>query len=176
MEHPTTRTSSIVATLVLLSMPVFAQAPSPPPTPVSSVSAAEFVRKVAISDMFEIQSSQRALSKNPDADTKPFAEQMVKDHQQTTAELKSLVQSGKVKEQPPTAFDDEHKRKLDELGKLSGKEFDTAYDRAQKEAHQEAVTLFEAYSRNGDNADLKQWAAKTLPHLKEHLTRAEKLK
>jgi putative membrane protein len=42
------------------------------------VSTEDFVKKVAISDMAEIQSSQLALSRNPDADTKPFAEKMVK--------------------------------------------------------------------------------------------------
>jgi hypothetical protein len=35
------------------------------------------MNKVAISDMFEIQSSQLALAKQADADTKPFAEKMV---------------------------------------------------------------------------------------------------
>jgi putative membrane protein len=38
------------------------------------------------------------------------------------------------------------------------------------------VTLFEAYAKGGDNADLKKWAATTLPHLKAHLTMAQKLK
>jgi hypothetical protein len=33
--------------------------------------------------MTEIHSSQLVLSRSPDADTKPFAEKMVKDHQQT---------------------------------------------------------------------------------------------
>jgi putative membrane protein len=37
------------------------------------------VNKVAISDMFEIQSSQLALAKQADLDTKPFAEKMVQD-------------------------------------------------------------------------------------------------
>ena len=46
--------------------------------------AQDFVNKVAISDMFEIQSSQLALSKQADADTKPFAEKMVQDHQKTS--------------------------------------------------------------------------------------------
>ena len=46
----------------------------------------------------------------------------------------------------------------------------------QLKAHQEAVTLFEAYAKGGDNADLKKWAATTLPHLKAHLTMAQKLK
>ena len=100
---------------------------------------------------------------------------MVQDHQQTTMELKELVQSGKVKEQLPTELDAEHKRKIDELGKLTGREFDTAYDRAQMEAHREAVALFESYAQTGDNPDLKQWAAKMLPHLKAHLTMASQL-
>jgi predicted outer membrane protein len=46
-------------------------------------SAQEFVNTVAISDMFEIQSSRLALARQPDKDTKPFAEKMVRDHQKT---------------------------------------------------------------------------------------------
>src|SRR3954464_11916301 len=45
----------------------------------------------------------------------------------------------------------------------------------QQQAHQEAVDLFSRYSQGGDNNDLKAWAAKTLPHLREHLTMAQKL-
>ena len=78
-------------------------------------SAQEFVNKVAISDMFEIQSSRLALTKQPDKDTKPFAEKMVRDHQKTSNELKSLVDSGKVKAKLPTALDSEHQQMLDEL-------------------------------------------------------------
>lgn len=38
-----------------------------------------------------------------------------------------------------------------------------------------AVDLFSRYSQGGDNGDLKAWAAKTLPHLREHLAMAQKL-
>ena len=51
-----------------------------------------------------------------------------------------------------------------------------AYDQIQVTAHQDAVALFEAYAKAGDDAQLKTWAAKTLPHLKQHLTMAQKLK
>jgi len=154
------------AAFCVLSTAAVGQSPTMMEATPSALSTADFVKKVAIGDMYEIQSSQMALGKNADTDTKPFAERMVRDHEQTTQELKELVQSGKVKEQLPTALDDDHKRKLDDLAKLTGKEFDKAYDGAQKEAHQEAVALFEGYAKRGDNEDLKQWAAKTLPHLK----------
>lgn len=144
--------------------------------PALAQSTDEFVKKAAISDMFEVESSKLALSKNPDRDTRPFAQRMVKDHTKTTKELTALVKSGKVKAELPTAMDAEHQALLDKLKGLSGKDFDTAYDQAQLKGHQDAVALFESYAQSGDNADLKKWAAKTLPHLKQHLKMAEKLK
>lgn len=138
-------------------------------------STQDFVTKVAISDMFEIQSSQLALSKEADADTKPFAEKMVTDHQKTSSELKALVESGKVKATLPTALDSAHQKMLGQLNAKNGKDFDKAYDRIQLKAHQEAVKLFTAYSKRGDNADLRTWATSTLPHLQEHLAMAKKL-
>ena len=126
--------------------------------------------------MFEIQSSQLALSKQADVDTKPFAEKMVTDHQKTSSELKSLIDSGKVNATLPTALDAQHQKMLDELKAKSGTDFDQSYDQIQVKAHQDAVALFEAYARGGDDPDLKSWAAQTLPHLKEHLSMAQKLK
>ena len=156
--------STLVAAGALFAAPALAQ------------STDDFVKKVAVSDMFEVESSQLALDKKPDRDTKPFAQKMVKDHTKTTKELKRLVERGKVKADLPTAMDAEYQKKLDELRALNGQEFDVAYDKAQLQGHKDAVALFESYAKNGDNPDLKKWAAKTLPHLKQHLKLAEKLK
>ena len=41
--------------------------------------------------------------------------------------------------------------------------------------HQAAVDLFRAYAQSGDNAELKQWASRTLPSLEEHLREAQQL-
>jgi putative membrane protein len=148
----------------LFASVAFSQTP-----PASPPSAQDFMNKVAVSDMFEIQSSQTALAKQADADTKPFAEKMIQDHQKTSSEL-PLVEGGKVKGKLPTALDSEHQKMLDDL------DFDHGYDQIQVKAHRDAVALFEAYAKAGDSAELKEWAGKTLPHLKEHLSMAEKLK
>ena len=157
---------------VLFASAALAQTPPAAGTP----STQDFVNKVAISDMFEIQSSQLALAKQADADTKPFAEKMVQDHQKTSSELKALVDGGKVKATLPTALDSQHQKMLDELKAKTGKDFDGSYDQIQLKAHQDAVALFDAYAKSGDNAELKTWASTTLPHLREHLSMAEKLK
>lgn len=171
MLRPIFRTTAVAAVAVAWS---FASAVQPL-AQIRAPSTEEFVKKVAVSDMMEIQSSQLALSRQPDADTKPFAEQMVKDHEETSRQLKMLVNSGKVSGPLPTALDSEHQKKYEELKSKSGKEFDRAYDQMQLQAHEEAVALFEQYSQAGDNPELKAWAGKTLPRLKEHLAMAKKL-
>ena len=155
----------LAAACALLAGPLHAQ---------SALSTSEFVKKAAISGLFEVESS-RLVEPKADRDTKPFAEKMIRDHTEANNELKSLVQSGKVKAEIPTGLDPEHQKKLDELKGLSGKELDSTYDQIQLRAHQEAVELFTKYSEDGDNSALKQWAAKTLPELKQHLSMAEKL-
>ncbi len=136
---------------------------------------ADFVKEAAISDLFEIQSSQLAQQKGNDQ-TKTFAGQMVADHQKTTDELKGMVDSGKVKTALPTQMDKAHQKMLDKLKSLNGADFDKQYDSDQVSAHKQAVSLFDRYGKGGKDAALKDWAAKTLPTLQHHLEMAQGLK
>jgi putative membrane protein len=163
---------------VLLVSPVFAQSMGEK-TGVNSVlgiapATADFVKEVAISDMFEIESSKLAEQKG-NAQEKSFAQQMITDHTKTSTELKQLVSSGKVKEELPSALDSSHQSKLDKLKDASGRDFSSDFDSDQVSAHKDAVSLFERYAKSGDNADLKDWAGKTLPTLQHHLDMAQEL-
>ena len=150
---------------VSVSFPAFAK-----------VSTQEFVKKVSISDMFEIKSSELASQKSENAEIKDFASRMVTDHTKTTEELKAAIASSNAKAKPAADLDAKHKAMLAKLEKSSGKNFDARYVAIQKDAHKEAVNLFSDYSKHGDNADVKEFAAKTLPDLKDHLSHAKALK
>jgi putative membrane protein len=139
-----------------------------------SPTTADFVKEVAISDMFEVESNKLAQAKG-NAPEKAFASQMVTDHTKTSTELKGLVSSGKVKAELPTALDSSHQSKLDKLKGAEGKDFSSDFDSMQVSAHKDAVSLFERYAKSGDNPDLKNWAGKTLPALKHHLEMAQGL-
>lgn len=168
----------IVAGCVLLAGPALAQSVGEK-TGVNSAlgvapSTADFVKEVAISDMFEIESNKLGEEKGT-AQEKTFARQMVTDHTKTSTELKSLVTSGKVKAELPTALDSSHKSKLDKLKGETGKDFSSDFASDQVSAHKDAVSLFERYAKGGDNAELKDWAGKTLPTLQHHLDMAQDL-
>jgi putative membrane protein len=134
----------------------------------------DFVKEVAISDMFEIESNKVAEQKG-NAQEKAFAQQMVTDHTKTSNDLKELVTSGKVKAELPTAIDSSYQSKLDKLKDASGKDFSSDFDSYQVSAHKHVVSLFERYAKGGDNSDLKDWAGETLPTLKHHLEMAREL-
>jgi putative membrane protein len=136
----------------------------------------DFVTIAAQSDMLEIQSSKLALQKSDSDKTKTFAQKMIDDHTATSTELKGLVSSGKVQADAPSSLDKAHQAKLDKLAKLQGKDFTKQYDDMQVSAHKDAVSLFDRYAKDGDNADLKAFAGKTLPRLQEHLQMAQDLK
>jgi putative membrane protein len=131
----------------------------------------DFVLEAASSDMFEIESSKLA-SERSDAKTKAFAQQMLTDHQKTSDELKAMVTAGKVKATIPTAMSSAHQGMLDDLKKLQGDEFTKQYHSDQEDVHEDAVDLFKRYGDEGENAELKAWAAKTRPALEHHLQMA----
>ena len=168
----------IAVSCVLLAGPALAQSVGEK-TGVNSAlgvtpSTDDFVKEVATSDMFEIESNKLGEQKGT-AQEKTFARQMVTDHTKTTSELKSMVEGGKVKATLPTALDSSHQSKLDKLKNASGKDFSSDYNSYQVSAHEDAVSLFERYAKGGDNAELKDWAGKTLPALKHHLDMAKNL-
>jgi putative membrane protein len=169
----------LLAACTLLSSPAVSQSITEKTGVNAAVGAApstqDFVTQAAVSDMFELESSKLAQSIAQDPGIKTFAAKMVKDHTQTSAELKGLISAGKIKAELPKELDSAHKGKLDKLKALKGADFDKQYDSEQEAAHKNAVSLFERYAKGGENAELKAFAAKHLPHLQEHLKLAQEM-
>jgi putative membrane protein len=139
-----------------------------------SPTMADFIKEAANSDMLQIAAATFAQEKG-NAEEKKFAEQMMADHSKTSSDLKSLVDSGAVKADIPTALDSSSQKTLDKLRDTRRQAFASVYDPMQVSAHKEAVSLFERYSKSGDNPKLKDWAGKTLPTLQHHLYMAESM-
>jgi putative membrane protein len=97
---------------------------------------------------------------------------MVGDHTKANAELKALAQRKGLT--LPTELDAKHKQTRDTLAALSGAAFDRAYMDAMRKDHHQAVSDFRQQSMSGTDAEIKGWAAKTLPTLQEHMQLADR--
>jgi putative membrane protein len=118
----------------------------------------------------EVELGRLAQQKAADAQVKAFGQRMETDHSKATSELRALIaQKGLTVPGglPPDAL--ALKNRLD---KLQGATFDQAYMRAMVDDHVKDVRAFEMTAKSTD-PDIKAFAEKTLPTLREHLKMAQ---
>jgi len=133
----------------------------------------QFVLQVAADGMAEVELGKLALQKAASPTVKQFADRMVQDHGKANAELKALAASKGVA--LPTSLPGTKQDDLIQMGKLSGTAFDKAYSLHMAGDHEKAVAAFDKQAQGTGDAQIKAWAAKTLPTLREHLAEARAL-
>jgi putative membrane protein len=124
-----------------------------------------FVKEAGIGGIAEVELSKLA-QKSDNAEVKSFADRMIRDHTAANQELTAIATGLGV--DMPKALDAEHERLRQKLQTLHGKAFDEQYMNGMVEDHEKAVKLFQQEEHSGHNAELKQFAQKTLPTLQEH--------
>lgn len=134
-----------------------------------------FANAAASSDTFEIETSKLAATKGASAKVKKFAESMIKAHTESTAKLMSAAASAAPAITPVPQLTPVQQQTLDVLSAKSGPDFDTAYAKAQVDAHQMTLDALKAYSANGDVPALKTFATELTPIVTAHLNMAKGL-
>jgi putative membrane protein len=133
-----------------------------------------FVMEAAQGGMAEVELGKLAQQKGSRDDVKQFGQRMVEDHGKANQELESIA--SKLGAPMPKDAGKKHTSDVNKLGKLSGDKFDREYAENMVKDHEKDVSAFEKQAKKGDSEELKQFAAKTLPTLQEHLKMARAMK
>ncbi|MCI8211338.1 hypothetical protein AUC61_17565 [Pseudomonas sp. S25] len=133
----------------------------------------DFVEDASAKGVAEVEAGKLAQGKSTSADVKAFADMMVKDHTKANEELAKIAASKKLEVSDQAMLMDKAKSMILEL--RGAKSFDQAYANNQVKAHEQTIELFEKEASDGKDAELKAFASKTLPVLKEHLKHAQAL-
>jgi putative membrane protein len=135
---------------------------------------AHFVMQAAEGGMMEVAKGKLAAQKGSHEGVKQLGQRMVDDHTKANDELKSIANGKNItlpgEPKPPM------QAALAKLEKLDGAAFDRAYVDDQVRDHEKTIALFEREAKGGKDAELKAFAEKTLPTLKEHLTMVRDVK
>lgn len=132
-----------------------------------------FVRDAAAGGQAEVTLGEMASQKGASAQVKQYGERMVADHGKANQELMQIASSkGIAATAEPTS---QQRRDAEMLRRMSGEAFDRAYARQMVADHRTTVALFEREAKSGRDADLKAFAERTLPSLREHLEMARAL-
>ena len=132
-----------------------------------------FVKNAYEGGLAEVKMGELGLAKTANADVKAFAKKIVDDHNKANGELKTLADSKKISVASSPSMVAQGKSKM--MDAKSGADFDKAYVDAMVKDHEKDIKEFEKAASDSKDADVKAFAAKTLPTLKEHLSMAQAL-
>lgn len=177
-----TSASSFLLALALtagatVAPPVGAQAAGPQPTvnPARSPDAA-FVAKAADVLTVETDLAALAVTRASAADVKAVAKQVLDTRTAMARDLAALAGTRQMPGAPHSAADPPAPTPASTLRATPALAFDAAFLAALLANGEAAVALFDAESRDGRDDEIKEWAARQLPALREHLTAIRRLR
>lgn len=131
----------------------------------------KFMMMAAQGGMAEVEMGQVALKQASSDSVKQYAQKMIDDHTKANDELKGIATPKGVS--LPTEPSAKHKAAMSKLSSLSGEAFDREYiKQAGNKDHADQEKLFQREATRGTDAEVKAFAAKTLPVVQEHLQMA----
>ncbi|UOQ54306.1 DUF4142 domain-containing protein [Hymenobacter cellulosivorans] len=134
---------------------------------------AEFVVNAASDGMLEVELGKLAQQKATNPAVKTFGQHMVEQHSEANNALKALA--GRKSLVLPASLGQEQQETYSKLAALTGTEFDKQYMASMVKDHKRDADEFEDMSEDAYDGDIRGFAAKYAPVLKEHLDMAEKL-
>ena len=137
----------------------------PPGTTVVKMSQKDvnFIQKAAGGGAQEVANGQMAEKQAKSAAVKSMAARIVADHTRLNKELTALANRKGVN------FNTSGVRAQN----LGGGDFDRSYLSWLEEVHRADIADFEKAAKSSDDSELKAWASKALPTLKQHLAMAQ---
>lgn len=131
-----------------------------------------FATKAAAGGAAEVKFAEFAQKNAQSEKVKEFARMMVKDHTKANEELMAAAKAQNVN--VSNSLPPKKQEAFDKLSKLQA-EFDQEYMKMMVEGHEKMLKLFEGESKNGTDGELKKFAEKCLPTIREHLTHAKEI-
>ncbi len=126
-----------------------------------SPSDQDFASTVWQGEMFEVKASKVAVSK---AGARAMRDQAIaEEHDQLLVRDKLIWIASESDEHFPSDLNADFQKRLDRLNALSGAAFDAAYLREMSAVHALDREAFSHEAQNGQDADLKAFAAETVP-------------
>lgn len=136
-----------------------------------------FVAEMLADGEVEVELGRLAQERSQNNAVREFGQMMVRDHTSAGEELKRVAADlGSTGAHADTGMGADHQQLKETLSELSGDTFDRQYMTAMVNDHEKVVREVEEKAENAENPQVKQWAAKTLPTLKQHLERARQVR
>jgi putative membrane protein len=153
---------------------VTAEASPRQPTDRTNSRSTEFLLDALRASLTEARMGKLAAQQSYDEKVRDFGRKLESDHTAHAGEIERLLEPLGVT--IPTEPSAEGLSQLAALTRLTGQEFDSAFVQAAIWLHNDAIEQYGAQTHANPDRSLHDFAARSLPMLREHLARAEALR
>jgi putative membrane protein len=144
--------------------------------PAATLSDANVLAMLDTINLSEIDAANLAKQKASSEETRMFASRMLNEHATMMQETRQLAQRIGVQPEPPALASSAaktHQETMEELRKLSGRDFDQAYLKYQIKMHEQAIDLVQNTASSVSSPQLQQHLRQARPELDGHLSGAK---
>ena len=128
---------------------------------------AKFLVNAAEINLEEIKLGRLAEQMGRTERVKELGQMMDDAHSKCMSSLATLAATKSIT--IPTTATNDALSAYKSLNNKSGADFDAAYCDMMVSGHKDAIGMFEKAAAESNDADIRQWAAETLPELRKHL-------
>jgi putative membrane protein len=148
-------------------------APGPAQEGAKPVTDAQFVYLASAIDLAEINLGWIASKHASSEEVKEYGRRMMTDHGKSTKQLLKIADKKGIR--PAGTMGKKYEALAAKLRGMKGPALDREYLKNMVTGHKKALALYEAQAKSGKDKELKEFAAKTAPVVREHLELAQKL-
>lgn len=140
--------------------------------PVAGMEDRQFVAAAASSGKFEVASSHPITQQATRPEVVDFAQRMMIDHRKANQELEGIAAELGIPIAPDMA--PKHRELMNRIEAAPAGEVSELYLNIQRQAHEEAIELFERCASECESERLRTFATQTLPTLRSHLDHVQR--
>ncbi len=133
----------------------------------------EVLTETASLNMMNMELSRIAEERAVTPEVKQLAQEIAESHREINQELEALAQKEPIV--LPEQMSSEHQDKINDVVDNQGIDFDKEYVNEIKNIHQDKIDEYENLARETDNPEIREFALSTLPKLRMHHEKAERL-
>jgi putative membrane protein len=137
--------------------------------PWAATSGLHFVEAVVNADNYRAKAGGLAMKKSPSPDVRDFGRALWVDSIEDTRNLQWVLDQTEPHVFLPTTVSPQYMFVIDELLPVRGDDFDRRFIAQQVASLNQALALAQAYARFGDDFELKEYAARSVPKIKARL-------
>ncbi len=132
-----------------------------------------FAAEAASASLLQVQLGEMALERAVSPEVKALAQRIVSDHKRIAEDLKQVADQRRIV--LPTEPGQDHKEIIDLVNSQSGIAFDLAYMNQMVDLHKDLVKQYENAAEEGADINIRTFASKQLPLLRQHRQMAESM-